>query len=80
MLPQLCFMTQCRPGHTVSRVSEYPHVHTAPGLREEAERCFHLASRASDRRLRDALLAYGKDLVERAERIEATEKGGHPRR
>ena len=58
-------------------MSEYPHVHTAPGLREEAERCFHLASRASDPRLRDELLAYGKHLIERAERIEAAERGSH---
>lgn len=61
-------------------MSEYPYVHTAPGLREEAERCFHLALTSPDRRLRDELLAYGKDLIERAERIEATEKGGHPSR
>ncbi|MGH7126600.1 MAG: hypothetical protein ACREFI_19640 [Stellaceae bacterium] len=54
----------------------YPHVHTAPGLREEAERCFRLASSASDKRLHDELLAYGKELVERAEKIEAAEKSG----
>ena len=57
-------------------MSEYPHVHTAPGLREEAERCFRLASKASDKRLRDELRAYGKELVERAEKIEAAEKAG----
>ena len=56
------------------RVAEYPRVHTASGLREEAERCFRLAARASDKTLRDELLAYGKELNERAEKIEATER------
>ncbi len=55
-------------------MAEYPRVHTAPGLREEAERCFRLASKASDKRLREELVAYGKELIERAEKIEATVK------
>ena len=59
-------------------MAEYPRVHTAPGLREEAERCFRLAAKASDRRLRAELIAYGKELIERAEKIEAAEKAVAP--
>ena len=72
MLPQLCSIPHICDGSSLLRVIEYPRVHTAPSLREEAERCFRLASKASDKRLRDELLAYGKELIERAERIEAT--------
>jgi hypothetical protein len=43
-------------------------------LREEAERCFRFAAQASDQRLRDELLAYGKELIGRAEKMEAMEK------
>ena len=55
-------------------MAEYPHVHTSRGLREEAERCFHLAAQAADRRLHDELLAYGKELIGRAEKMETMEK------
>ncbi len=55
-------------------MAEYPHVHTSRGLREEAERCFHLAAQASDKRLHDELLAYGKELIGRAEKMETMEK------
>jgi len=55
-------------------VTEYPHVHTAQGLREEAERCFRLAESASEKRLRQELLAYGRELVDRAERMETAER------
>ena len=51
-----------------------PRVHTASDLRKEAERCFRLATTASDKWLRDELLAYGRELSERAEKIEALEK------
>lgn len=55
-------------------MTEYPHVHTSRGLREEAERCFRFAAQASDKRLHDELLAYGKELIGRAEKMEAMEK------
>jgi hypothetical protein len=70
------FLRADRQPEIASRVADYPHVHTAPGLREEAERCFRLALKASDKRLQDELRAYGKELVERAEKIEAAEKAG----
>jgi hypothetical protein len=54
-------------------VADYQRVHTAEGLREEADRCFGLAESASDKRLRDELLAYGRELIERAEKMRATE-------
>jgi hypothetical protein len=56
------------------RVAEYPRVHTVQGLREEAERCFRLAAGAMDNRLREELLAYGRELLDRAERMEATQR------
>jgi hypothetical protein len=49
-------------------------VHTAQGLREEAQRCFRLAEGATDKRLREELLAYGRELIDRAERMDATGK------
>jgi hypothetical protein len=55
-------------------VVEYRPVHTAQGLREEAERCFRLAADASDKRLRDELVAYGKELVERAGKMDAMQR------
>jgi len=55
-------------------VAEYPHVHTSRGLREEAERCFRFAAQASDKRLRDELLVYGRELIERAKKMEAMQK------
>jgi hypothetical protein len=52
-------------------VVEYRPVHTAEGLRGEAERCFRLAADASEKRIRDELVAYGKELMERAAKMEA---------
>jgi hypothetical protein len=54
-------------------MAQYEGVHTARGLRAEAERCFRLAEGSVDKKLRDDLLAYRKELIERAEKIEATE-------
>jgi hypothetical protein len=55
-------------------VAEYPRVHTVPGLRQEAERCFRLAAGTTDNRLHEELLAYGRELLDRAERMEATKR------
>lgn len=54
-------------------MAQYVGVHTARGLRDEAERCFRLAESATDKRLREELVAYGRELIDRAERMEATE-------
>ena len=59
---------------TLRLVAEFKRVHTAQGLREEAERCFRLAAGTLDQKLSDELLAYGRELAERAEKMQAMEK------
>ena len=55
-------------------MAQYVGVHTAQGLRDEAQRCFRLAEGATDKRLRQELVAYGRELIDRAERMDATGK------
>lgn len=50
----------------------------AQALHKDAERCFRLARSVSDRLVRSALTAYGRELMDRAERIEmALERANH---
>ena len=44
-------------------------------LREKAERCFRLASGTTDERAHDALVAYGLELLEKAEATSAPKNG-----
>ncbi len=46
-------------------------LHTPQWFREEAERCFHLAEKITDQKASDDLVAYGRELLARAERVEA---------
>ena len=48
---------------------DYPP--TAQKLRDDAERCFRLASTITDARAHDALMEYGRELLDREERREA---------
>jgi hypothetical protein len=40
-------------------------------LRESAERCFRLARNLTDQRGQDTLMDYGRELLDRAERMES---------
>ena len=42
---------------------------TPDRLRERAERCFRLAYGTTDEGVRDALVAYGRELVEKADAL-----------
>ena len=46
-------------------------LHTPQWFREEAERCFQFAEKIADQKGSDALMAYGRELLVRAERMEA---------
>ena len=46
-------------------------LHTPQWLREEAERCFRIAANLRSQKDQEALLEYGRELVKRAERMEA---------
>lgn len=46
-------------------------LHSPQSLRQDAERCFRLAANLSSQRDQDALLGFGRELVQRAERMEA---------
>ena len=48
---------------------------TPDALREKAERCFRLAYGTTDRRVRDLLVAYGHELLEKAKALFS--KSGH---
>jgi hypothetical protein len=48
---------------------EYPQ--TPQKLRDDAERCFRLASTITDASAHDALIEYGRGLLDRAEGTEA---------
>jgi hypothetical protein len=45
--------------------------HTPQWYREEAERCFRLAENVSDQKASADLMNYGRELLARAERMEA---------
>ena len=49
-----------------------PPVDTPEWFRDEAERCFRLAEKMTDQKSVDSLVAYGRELLDRAERMEAT--------
>jgi len=51
-------------------VMEESGIHTPPWLREQAMRCFRLAEQSWDDKTREALTGYGRELLERAERME----------
>jgi hypothetical protein len=40
-------------------------------LRDDAQRCFRLANTINDARAHDALMEYGRELLERAQRMES---------
>jgi len=44
---------------------------TPQKFRDDAERCFRLASTITDASAHDALMGYGRELLDRAERMEA---------
>ncbi len=46
-------------------------LHSPQSLRQDAERCFRLARNLSSQRDQNALTEFGRDLVQRAERMEA---------
>lgn len=46
-------------------------LHTPEWFREEAERCFQLAEKIVDQKASEALVAYGRELLGQAERMEA---------
>ena len=52
--------------------------HTPPWLREQAMRCSRLAEQAWDDKTRDTLMEYGRELLDRAERMETGQAGGAP--
>jgi len=56
-----------------------PHspMHTARGLRDQAERCFRLADLLMDEQARLELVAFGNELIESAERMERAERVLH---
>jgi hypothetical protein len=51
-------------------VMEESGMHRPPWLRQQALRCFRLAEQTWDDATRDALVGYGRELLERAERME----------
>ena len=55
-----------------------PEDHTPAWLREQADRCFRLADQALDNQTRDALATYGRELLERAEKMEHVAGGEAP--
>ncbi len=50
------------------------HAQTPQKLRDDAERCFRLANTINDARAHDALMEYGRELLDRAERVEASSR------
>lgn len=46
-------------------------LHTPEWFREEAEHCFQLAEKIVDQKASEALVAYGRELLGQAERMEA---------
>jgi hypothetical protein len=50
------------------------HAQTLQKLRDDAERCFRLANTINDARAHDALMEYGRELLDRAERMEAASR------
>jgi hypothetical protein len=52
--------------------------HAPQKLREQAERCLRIAA-TSDHASQEALTKYARELLERADRMEAAIKAGEPR-
>jgi hypothetical protein len=50
------------------------YAQTPQKLRDDAERCFRLANTINDVRAHDALMEYGRELLDRAERMEAASR------
>ena len=53
-------------------------LHSPQWLRNEAERCFRLAQNLMGQKDHDALVDYGRELQERAGRVESALKGIKP--
>jgi hypothetical protein len=68
----MCHLVQRRPAVGLGTAEEYSQ--TPQKLRDDAERCFRLANTINDARSHDALMEYGRELLDRAEKMEAASR------
>ncbi len=59
-------------GRVIAWLMRRPPVDTPEWYRDEAERCFRLAEKMTDQKSVESLVAYGRELLGQAERMEAT--------
>ena len=68
-MPQFCAKSRDPHGVIWCSMEDQSH-HTPLWFRGEAARCFRLADQAWDDKTHDALIEYGRELLDRAEQME----------